>query len=35
MRWLIGYSRARGDGKTMEEKLADELMDAANSAAAP
>ncbi|PID37624.1 MAG: 30S ribosomal protein S7 [Proteobacteria bacterium] len=28
MRWLIGYSRGRGE-KTMREKLAGELMDAA------
>jgi len=30
IRWLVGYARARGDGKTMEEKLANEFMDAAN-----
>jgi small subunit ribosomal protein S7 len=30
IRWLVGFARARGDGKTMEEKLANELMDAAN-----
>jgi small subunit ribosomal protein S7 len=30
IRWLVGYARARGDGKTMEEKLANELLDAAN-----
>jgi small subunit ribosomal protein S7 len=30
IRWLVGYSRARGDGKTMEEKLANELLDASN-----
>ena len=30
IRWLVGYARERGDGKTMEEKLANELMDAAN-----
>ena len=30
IRWLVTYARARGDGKTMEEKLANELMDAAN-----
>jgi small subunit ribosomal protein S7 len=30
IRWLVGYARARGDGKTMEERLANELMDAAN-----
>ena len=30
IRWLVGYARDRGDGKTMTEKLANELMDAAN-----
>ena len=30
IRWLVAYSRSRGDGKTMEEKLANEFMDAAN-----
>jgi small subunit ribosomal protein S7 len=30
MRWLIGYARDRGE-KTMREKLAGEIMDAANS----
>ena len=30
IRWLVGYARSRGDGKTMVEKLANELMDAAN-----
>jgi small subunit ribosomal protein S7 len=30
MRWLLEYSRGRG-GRNMEEKLAAELMDAANS----
>lgn len=30
MRWLLEYARARG-GRNMEEKLASELMDAANS----
>jgi small subunit ribosomal protein S7 len=30
IRWLVGFARDRGDGKTMEEKLANELMDAAN-----
>jgi small subunit ribosomal protein S7 len=30
IRWLVGYARQRGDGKTMQEKLANELMDAAN-----
>src|SRR5438093_545134 len=26
IRWLVGYARARGDGKTMQEKLANEFM---------
>ena len=30
IRWLLGYSRSRGE-KSMEEKLAAELLDAANS----
>jgi len=30
IRWLVGYARSRGDGKTMQEKLANELLDAAN-----
>ena len=30
IRWLIGYSRARGE-KSMEEKLAAEFLDAANN----
>jgi small subunit ribosomal protein S7 len=30
MRWLIGYARDRGE-KTMAEKLAGEIMDAANN----
>ena len=30
IRWLVGHARSRGDGKTMQEKLANELMDAAN-----
>jgi small subunit ribosomal protein S7 len=30
MRWLISYSKARGE-KTMREKLAGEIMDAANN----
>ena len=30
IRWLVGYARSRGDGKTMTEKLANELLDAAN-----
>ena len=30
IRWLVNFSRARGDGKTMQERLANELLDAAN-----
>ena len=30
IRWLVGYATARGDGKTMQEKLANELLDASN-----
>ena len=30
IRWLVSFARDRGDGRTMEEKLANELMDAAN-----
>jgi small subunit ribosomal protein S7 len=30
IRWLVAYAHARGDGKTMQEKLANEFMDAAN-----
>jgi small subunit ribosomal protein S7 len=30
IRWLIGYARERG-GKTMTDKLAEELLDAANN----
>ena len=30
IRWLIGYARDRG-GKTMTDRLADELLDAANN----
>jgi small subunit ribosomal protein S7 len=30
MRWIISYAKARGE-KTMQEKLAGELMDAANN----
>ena len=30
IRWLVGHARSRGDGKTMQEKLANELLDAAN-----
>lgn len=33
LRWLIRYSRARGE-KTMQEKLAKEIMDAANNTGA-
>ena len=30
IRWLVGFARSRGDGKTMQEKLANELLDASN-----
>lgn len=30
IRWLISFAGQRGDGKTMQEKLANELLDAAN-----
>ena len=30
LRWLSGYARARNDGKTMREKLANEFIDASN-----
>ncbi len=30
MRWLSTYARSRGDGKTMQEKLANEFIDASN-----
>ncbi|MFC0469751.1 30S ribosomal protein S7 [Halalkalibacter kiskunsagensis] len=30
LRWLVSYSRARGE-KTMEERLANEILDAANN----
>src|SRR5438874_525678 len=30
IRWLVTYARTRGDGKTMQEKFANELLDAAN-----
>nr|WP_207727188.1 30S ribosomal protein S7 [Anaerosolibacter carboniphilus] len=33
LRWLVGYTRKRGE-KTMDEKLAKELMDAANNTGA-
>ncbi|HQD32115.1 MAG TPA: 30S ribosomal protein S7, partial [Clostridiales bacterium] len=31
LRWIVNYARARGE-KTMKERLAGEIMDAANSA---
>jgi small subunit ribosomal protein S7 len=30
IRWIGTYARSRGDGKTMEEKFANELLDASN-----
>jgi small subunit ribosomal protein S7 len=30
IRWVAGYAESRGDGKTMQEKLANEFLDAAN-----
>lgn len=33
LRWLVNYSRKRGE-KTMEERLANEIMDAANNTGA-
>ncbi len=30
IRWLTSYARSRSDGKTMREKLANELIDASN-----
>jgi small subunit ribosomal protein S7 len=30
IRWITSYARSRGDGKTMKEKLANELIDASN-----
>ena len=30
IRWLVSYADTRGDGKTMQEKLANELLDASN-----
>jgi small subunit ribosomal protein S7 len=30
IRWLVNYARQRGDGRTMKEKLANELLDASN-----
>src|SRR5262249_9081336 len=29
IRWIVGYAVARGDGKTMQEKLADEFLERA------
>ncbi|MHB9096047.1 MAG: 30S ribosomal protein S7 [Eubacteriales bacterium] len=31
LRWLVGFCRKRGGEKTMQDKLAGEIMDAANS----
>ena len=30
IRWLVSYAQTRGDGKTMQEKFANELLDASN-----
>ena len=30
IRWLVSQARSRGDGKTMQEKFANELLDASN-----
>ena len=30
IRWVVSYATERADGKTMQEKLANELLDAAN-----
>ena len=30
IRWIVSFARERGDGKTMQEKLANEFMDASN-----
>jgi small subunit ribosomal protein S7 len=30
IRWLVAFARSRGDGKTMQEKFANELLDASN-----
>ena len=30
IRWLVSFARSRADGKTMQEKLANELLDASN-----
>jgi small subunit ribosomal protein S7 len=34
IRWIINNARSRGDARTMEQKLASELMDAANGVGA-
>ena len=34
LRWLVQYSRSRGE-KTMEQRLANEIIDAANNTGAP
>ena len=31
IRWIVGFARDRGDGKTMQERLAGELIDASNN----
>ncbi|HHV53933.1 MAG TPA: 30S ribosomal protein S7 [Firmicutes bacterium] len=31
LRWIVGYARLRGDKRTMSEKLAAEILDAANN----
>ncbi|MGG5833100.1 hypothetical protein ACQ4LK_24165, partial [Bacillus pumilus] len=33
LRWLVNYARLRGE-KTMEERLANEILDAANNTGA-
>ena len=30
IRWIVSFARSRGDGKTMQEKFANELLDASN-----
>jgi len=30
LRWLVQYARLRGDARTMDQKLAREILDAAN-----
>ncbi len=34
IRWIVSYATSRGDGKTMQEKLANELLDAFNNTGA-